>query len=110
MVTSSEFIRGYTEILVLAILSKKDSYVYDLVQTIEKLTDGQIVISNPSLLLVIRKMQDEKKVTSYEVLNEKGVPRKYYTLTNYGREVYENTKGQFNKSLMSMSKIIMGKF
>lgn len=110
MISSSEFIRGYSEILVLAILYKKDSYVYDLVHTIEELTAGQIVISNPSLLLIIRKMQEEGKVNSYEKMNEKGVYRKYYTLTELGKSVYKKTKDDFNSSLLAMSKIIKGEF
>ena len=110
MVSSSEFIRGYSEIVVLAILNKKDSYVYDLVQTIEEWTDGQIMISNPSLLLIIRKMQDEGKVVSYEKLNEKGVHRKYYTLTEFGKNIYENLKGEYINSLVAMTRIIKGEF
>ena len=110
MISSSEFIRGYSEIILLSILRKNDSYVYDMVQSIEELSNGQIVISNPSLLLIIRKMQEEGKVTSYEKFNEKGVIRKYYTLTELGINIYNNTKNDFINSLYSMAKIIEGDF
>ena len=108
MIKSSEFIRGYSEILVLALLNKKDSYVYELVQMIEELTDGRVVISNPSLLIIIRKMQEENKVSSYEKENDKGVFRKYYKLTDYGKEYYKKMKEEYLKSLISMEKIIKG--
>lgn len=110
MIASSEFIRGYSEILVLSILCIRDSYVYDLVQTLNEITNGQIVITNPSMLFVVRKLQDEGKVTSYEKANDRGVFRKYYKITEYGLNYYYTFKQEYINSLESMKKIIVGNF
>ena len=41
---------------------------------------------------------------------KKGVIRKYYTLTELGINIYNNTKNDFINSLYSMAKIIEGDF
>lgn len=110
MIQSSEFIRGYSEIMIMAILTKKDSYVYEIVSLINKLSSGQINISNPSTMVILKKMIEEDKVTTYDGSNDRSVTRKYYRLTKYAILEYERTKQDYIDSLISMQKIIEGRF
>ena len=50
MVGSSEFIKGYTEIVVCALLFRGDDYIYSLVKRITECGRGEIRITNPSEL------------------------------------------------------------
>ena len=110
MISSSEFIRGYSEILVLSILNKKDSYVYELVQNISDYSKGQIIITNPSMLFIVRKLYDDGKLSSYDKANERGVLRKYYRITTEGKKYYDNYKQDYLESLKSMQKILLEEF
>lgn len=74
MNASSEFIRGYTEIIILSNLYKKDDYIY-------------ITITNPSLLIILKKICEEGKVSSFNVLNEKNVNRRFYKITSFGTRI-----------------------
>lgn len=110
MVQSSEFIRGYSEVIITAILTKKDSYVYEIVSLINELSNGEISISNPSVMIILKKMIQENKVIFYEKRNDRNVIRKYYKITEKALLEYQKIKGKYIKSLVSMQYIIEGKY
>ena len=86
MVGSSEFIRGYTEIILCSLLFAEDDYIYNLVKKITNVSNNMIQITNPSTLMIIKKMILDGKIISYDSLNEKGVNRKFYSLTEKGKK------------------------
>ena len=65
MIKSSEFIKGYTEIIVCALLSGGDDYIYSLVKRITEFGGGEIQITNPSMLMIMKKLLAEGKITAY---------------------------------------------
>ena len=69
------------EFLILACLEKQDSYGYKICQTIKTIQN----IKEPVLYPILKKLQSEKQIDSYEktIRNRR---RKYYTLTLQGRE------------------------
>lgn len=106
MNASSEFIRGYTEIIILSILYKKNDYIYNISNTINKIGDGYITITNPSLLIILKKMCEEGKVSSFNVLNEKNVNRKFYKITSFGKEFYKKNINNYLKSLEKLKLLL----
>lgn len=104
MNSSSEFIRGYTEMIILSILSEGDDYIYSIGNKINDNGEGFVTVSNPSLLIVLKTMFDEGKVTTYNVLNERNVNRKFYQITDFGRSFY---KDNINDYITSLAKLKM---
>lgn len=102
MISSSELIKGYTEMIVLAILYNKDDYIYNISNSIYGISEGLLTITNPSLVIILKKMYDEGKVSTYNVLNEKNVNRKFYSITQFGREYYDS---QIETYILSLEKI-----
>ena len=106
MIGTSEFIRGYTEIILCSLLYIEDDYIYNLVKKILHMSNGKVQITYPSVLMIVKKMVDEKKVISYDRLNEKGVNRKFYALTDKGRQYYKENYTKFIESLISLENLI----
>lgn len=79
---NTQFKKGALELCVLALLDKKDRYGYELVQ---KISD-QIVISEGSVYPLLRRLMKEQYFTTYLQESTEGPSRKYYQLTNKGRE------------------------
>ncbi len=104
---SNEFIRGYTEMIILSILYKNDDYIYNISNTINKIGDGYISITNPSLLIILKKMSDERKVSFYNILNEKNVNRKFYKITLYGKEFYKSNINYYLNSLKKLEMLLV---
>ena len=72
MIASGEYIKGFTEIIVCSLLSEGDDYIYNLVKRINACGSGAVRITNPSMLMVMKKLTDEGKVRSYAAAGAKG--------------------------------------
>src|SRR3954469_25067042 len=77
-----QFKKGVLNLCVLVLLDKQDRYGYELVQ---KISD-QIAISEGSVYPLLRRLTKEGYFTTYLQESTEGPPRKYYTLTDAGRE------------------------
>jgi PadR family transcriptional regulator, regulatory protein PadR len=77
-----QFKKGVLELCVLVLLDKQDRYGYELVQ---KISD-QIEISEGSVYPLLRRLTKEEYFTTYLQESTEGPPRKYYKLTDKGRE------------------------
>lgn len=105
---SSEFIKGYTEMIVCALLAGGDDYIYNLVKRITESGGGEIQITNPSLLMIMKKMLVEGKIVSYSAVGKNGADRRYYSLTDYGREFYHENVQSYLQSLNTLKNLIGG--
>lgn len=74
--------KGTLDMCVLAILSGKDSYGYEIVA---HLADG-LDMSEGTIYPLMRRLQNEGWVSTYLVESNSGPPRKYYSLGPSGRE------------------------
>jgi len=81
-----QFKKGVLELCVLVLLDKQDRYGYELVQ---KISD-QISISEGSVYPLLRRLTKEEYFTTYLQESSEGPSRKYYKLTDTGREYLHN--------------------
>lgn len=77
-----QFKKGVLELCVLALLSRADSYGYDIAS---RLSDA-IEMGEGTIYPLMRRMQKDGLVSTYFVESPSGPPRKYYTLTENGRQ------------------------
>lgn len=77
-----QFKKGVLELCVLALLDNQDRYGYELVQKIS----NQIAISEGSVYPLLRRLTKEGYFTTYLQESSEGPSRKYYKLTETGRE------------------------
>ena len=108
MLSSSEFIKGYTKIIICSYLFKKPDYVYNIVKKIQADGEGYIKISNPSALVVMKEMEKDKLVRSYIKVSEQNQARKYYELTKEGEMFYLEEKKEYLRSLSLLKGMIGG--
>ncbi|MFA5471427.1 MAG: PadR family transcriptional regulator [Acholeplasmataceae bacterium] len=79
-----QFKKGVTELLVLSMLVKSDQYGYDISDRI-----GQSMQISPGTVYpILRKLKQEKMVTTYLSEISSGPPRKYYKITDLGLSKY----------------------
>ncbi|MFH5882469.1 PadR family transcriptional regulator [Liberiplasma polymorphum] len=106
MITSSEFIKGYTEIIILAILSKNDAYLYEITRTIKTVSDGQITISNPSVFTMLKHLVEEGEIEIYQDEEHVKSNKKMYRLTEYGKLVLSKQRVEYIASLYHLIALI----
>ena len=79
---NTQFKKGALELCVLSQLVWGDKYGYELTDKIS----GKMSIASGTLYPILRKLKEDDYVTTYLVESESGPARKYYRLTEKGRE------------------------
>lgn len=88
------FINGTTELLILTILNKHDSYVYEIVKTITEDSGELLSISQNTIYTATYKLENEGMISEYSKLVGKKRTRIYYRIepagVEYLNELLEN--------------------
>ncbi|MCU5746298.1 PadR family transcriptional regulator [Staphylococcus sp. SQ8-PEA] len=77
-----QFKKGALEFIVLLIIQAEDQYGYSLVQRITP----RISISEGTVYPILRRLVKDEYLTTYYQASTEGPARKYYSITDSGRE------------------------
>ena len=86
-----QYKKGVLELCILALLQGGDRYGYDVSEYLSK----QIDISDGTVYPILRKLKSDGLVTTYLSEESGGPPRKYYSLTELGREEYQRARDEW---------------
>ena len=78
------FINGITELLILSILKRSDSYVYEIFKTIQEYSGGLLDISQNTIYTATYKLESENKISEYSKLVGRKRTRVYYHIEGPG--------------------------
>lgn len=92
--------------LALAVLSqlRTPQYGYSLVQSLEK---AGVSIEQSTLYPLLRRLEKQELVTSNWDTSESR-PRKYYVLSDFGIEVYEQLRDEWEKMTSELTSLLKG--
>ena len=76
----------HTQLLVLSLLAGEDMYGYQMISELEKKLDSTFTMKEGTLYPILRTLENEGAVESYQTATEGGRKRKYYHLTDRGRK------------------------
>ncbi|MBC8589204.1 PadR family transcriptional regulator [Paratissierella segnis] len=99
-----QFKKGVLELCVLSLLDRRDHYGYELVEKISKF----INISEGTIYPLLRKLRTEGYVSTYLEESQEGPPRKYYKLTEKGKEVFEELMIEWESFVDGVNNILRG--
>lgn len=99
-----QFKKGVLELCVLSLLDRKDYYGYELVETISQF----INISEGTIYPLLRKFRTEGYVTNYLEESQEGPPRKYYQLTQRGKEAFIELDIEWESFIDGVNNILRG--
>lgn len=92
-------IRGNVDTLILKVLYEGDRYGYDMIKLINARSGGQWEIKQPTLYACLKRLEKQGFVKSYwDGSDTNGGKRKYYSLTERGREVFITYKAEFERT------------
>ena len=80
---------------ILSILSRGPSYGYEIINSVETLTSGDVAWTTSTLYPVLHRLENEGMLESFWKEMEKGPARKYYKLTPKGVRSLELQKQQW---------------
>lgn len=94
--------KGVLELCVLALLSRQDSYAYEIAS---RLAEG-IDMGEGTIYPLMRRMQSDGLVDTYLVESPAGPPRKYYRLTSAGKASFASQKSEWAAFAAAVQAII----
>lgn len=92
---SKNLMAASTKPLILSILSRGEIYGYQIIQNVIDISGGTLEWSEGMLYPVLHRMEKENLIRSQWKISDKGRRRKYYRLTELGREELEKEKKQW---------------
>ena len=99
-----QFKKGVLELCVLSMLDVRDYYGYELVSEVSK----SILISEGTIYPLLKRLKDEGYFTTYLQESQEGPSRKYYKITEQGRQMKEELINEWFSFVEGVNKIIKG--
>jgi PadR family transcriptional regulator PadR len=96
--------KGALELCVLALLSKHDSYAYEIAS---QLSDS-IGMGEGTIYPLMRRLQTDRLVDTYLVESPAGPSRKYYRLTDAGKASFSSQKSAWSSFSGAVESILGG--
>ncbi len=101
---NTQFKKGALELCVLSQLMQGDKYGYELTERISM----EMSIAGGTLYPILRKLREDDYVTTYLVESESGPARKYYRLTEKGRQYQRAVKQEWEAFARAVNQLIQG--
>ncbi|WP_368646278.1 PadR family transcriptional regulator [Alkalibacterium putridalgicola] len=105
---SSDVIRGYNDTFLLSLLTKGDSYGYDLSRQIRELTDDAYIIKETTMYSAFARLKKNGYITSYPGTVTQGKKRTYYSITEKGRNYLKEKRQEWRITKEVVDKLVGG--
>src|SRR5579871_1975759 len=92
---AKELVAASTEPLILSLLSQGESYGYELIQEVKRLSGDKIQWTDGMLYPVLHRMEDNGWIKSRWAEAESGRKRKYYSIKKEGRAALKEKREQW---------------
>lgn len=96
MSISSDLLRGHTDVIILAQLAAGDNYGYEINKNIQHLTAGEYSLKEATLYTAFKRLEQAGLIRSYWGDEGAGARRRYYAITQEGREYLESGREEWN--------------
>ncbi|MEL4105514.1 PadR family transcriptional regulator [Oscillospiraceae bacterium WX1] len=90
MSIASDLIRGHTDTIILARLMGGDNYGYEINKAIQQKSGGRYELKEATLYSAFRRLEQEGCIESYWGDETTGARRRYYRITEIGKETFKS--------------------
>lgn len=99
---NTQYKKGVLGLCVLSLLHKRDCYGYEISDYLSQHID----IADGTVYPLLRKLKADGLLTTYLQEESGGPPRKYYRLTELGRETYRNDREEYLRFAQSVRTLL----
>lgn len=110
MAIDKSLVSGSMAMMILKLLSEKDMYGYEMIDTLRKRSENVFELKAGTLYPLLHSLEDKRYLVSYEQ-EAVGKVRKYYQITRDGRKHLEEKKSQwqeYSRAVMSVLALEVG--
>jgi PadR family transcriptional regulator PadR len=92
---SSDIIRGHIDTILLKLLREEDMYGYQIYKAIRERSDGEYELKEPTMYTSLRRLEAQGCIASRWGEETQGGRRRYYTITDAGKELYRRNRAEW---------------
>lgn len=107
MSITSDMLRGHTETIILAHLLSQDCYGYQINKEIMKKTDNHYELKEATLYTAFRRLEQAGYIRTYWGDETTGARRRYYAITESGRQAYCRNKQEWEEAKEMIDKLLV---
>ena len=107
MLENKSLISGSTSMLLLSLLSEKDMYGYEMIETLHQRSNHVFDLKAGTLYPLLHSLVEKEYLEAYEDL-ESAKPRKYYRITKKGRKYLRAISEEWQEYARAVKGIIGG--
>lgn len=89
---TSDLLRGNTDTMILRLLAESDRYGYEIVKLIAERSKGEYELKEATMYSSVRRLEADGDIEWYWGDESQGGRRKYFRITEKGRETYTRNK------------------
>lgn len=101
---NSQMKRGTLELCALSVVSRADCYGYELVNHISKCME----ITEGTIYPLMKRLKENGLIESYIVESSEGPPRKYYKITQTGKEEFAKLSDEWFEFTAKVAELLKG--
>jgi len=102
--SSDTLVAASSKPIILSLLLSGESYGYQILQRVRRVSGGTLKWSSAMLYPVLRRMEKEGLIRSEWRVSEENRMRKYYHLTDLGRKEFEKEKARWTTIQSALRK------
>ena len=106
MSIASDLIRGHTDTIILARLMDNDNYGYEINKSIQQRTGGNYELKEATLYTAFRRLEQGGCISSYWGDEQTGARRRYYRITDSGRDTYNKLISEWKTAKEMIDNLI----
>ena len=106
---NKDLIRDHVITIILKSLEIEDKYGYEICREIETKTDGAYILKQPTLYSCLKRLEAQNYITSYMGEVSNGGKRRYYSLTQLGRDFLEYDQREWEYSRTLINRLLSNK-
>jgi PadR family transcriptional regulator PadR len=101
--TKAQMRKGVLEFCILTILSKGDAYATDI---LNKLKESELIVVEGTLYPLLTRQKNAGLLSYRWEESTQGPPRKYYALTDQGREVLKELESSWHELIDAVDSLV----
>src|SRR5215831_13520293 len=102
----TELLKGTLSLLILSLLSRKSMYGYEIAATVHRDTEGAFTWREGSLYPSLHKLDADGLIAGEWEEKETGRKRRYYHITDKGREALAQKRQSWNELCRAVNRIL----
>ncbi len=104
----AELKKGSVQLLLLAILKDSPKYGFQIIRELREVTDGFFDLKEGTLYPALRKLEAKKYLEGKWHTEEEGGPRRYYQITELGRNALKEATQVWERLTWSCKRVLEG--